>query len=260
MAFLKKLMPRVGLLSGEKRDQINASPWGFKDDPTLHRKLQHAMKLYNFLTLEQQGVIRDFVCNFYTGKEVVAGSALHDAEKPLLAIAANAALVGAAQKTGYFSAVKWLYLYTDNPDLAGSATGHTTVSVDACTCVQESRFPVPGNNLVVHEFAHVLDAQLGISSSTQALKDGYRQYLHDIENGTPVPIADCFTDLDVVDFVFDEQPPTFLPDFEFFAAASEAFFTNAYDLREYHGPLYKELSLIYGLDLANLDWEEIWNH
>lgn len=259
MGFLKKLMPRGGLFSGEMREQTNASPWGFKDDPTLHRRLQGAMKLYNFLTHEQQGVIRDFVSHFYIGKEVIAGPSFPDVEEALLAIAANAALVGAAQKTDYFSTVKWLYLYTDNPDLAGSATGHTTVCVDASLCVLESRFPMPGNNLVVHEFAHVLDAQLGISSSTEALKDGYRQYLHDIENGTPVPIADCFTDLDVVDFVFDEQPPTFHPDFEFFAAASEAFFTNACDLREYHKPLYKELSLIYGLDLADLDWEHIWD-
>lgn len=213
------------------------------------------MRLYNFLMPEQQSVIRDFVRMFYAGKEVFAHPSVTEVEESLLAVAANAALVGAAQKTNCFSTVKWIYLCADDLDADGDAFASSTVRINADICVEESKYPKQGSNLVIHEFSHILDAQFGLSSSTEGLKDGFSQYIHDLQSGNRVPIADCFTDIDIVDPSFDENPySAFHTDIEFFAAASEAFFTNAYELREYHSQLYKDLSAIYGLDLAELDW------
>lgn len=259
MSFLSKLVPKGILSTATTADNSRSVPWRYKNDSQLHRKLQHVMRLYNFLTDEQQRVIREFVSRFYHGKEVFVHPSLSEVEEPLLAIAANAALVGAAQKTHAFSTVKWIYLCADDLDVDGDAFASSTVRVYSDICVEESKYPEPGRNLVVHEFSHILDAQFGLASSTAGLNDGFRKYIHDLQNGNWIPMEDCFTDIDSIDLSLDEtQYSAFHTDIEFFATASEAFFTNAHELREYHQQLYKDLSSIYGLDLAELNWNDIW--
>lgn len=260
MSFLSRLVPRGLLSSVAGRDDSSSMPWEFESDTELHHKLQGVMRLYNFLTSEQQEIIRGFVRNFYNGKEVLAHPSLNHIEEPLLAVAANAALVGAAQKTNHFGTVKWIYLCADDLDVDGDAFASSTVRINSDICVEESKYPQPGENLVVHEFAHVLDAQFGLSSSTEGLVEGFKRYVDDLQNGNWMPIADCVTDIDGVDLWPDENPFSALhSDVEFFASVSEAFFTNAHELREYNKHLYHDISLIYGLDLADLNWDKIRN-
>ena len=230
----------------------------FGSDTDMHRKLRTLMKLYNFLSDRERSVIRDFVRQFYVGKDVYIHPDIEDVDDALLVIAANAALVGAAQNTHCFSSVRWIYLCSDDLEVDGDAYESSTVRLDSDVCVKESRYPRPGENLVVHEFAHILDAQFGLSSSTRGLRDGFRRYVDDIRNGNRVPIADCFTDIPPVESFFDSPDAAFHTDIEFFASVSEAFFTNAYELRQYNRQLYGDLSSIYGLDLAELNWQEVW--
>ncbi|GGX52127.1 zinc-dependent peptidase [Saccharospirillum salsuginis] len=245
--------------TGTNPNPESSVPLNTGRDADLHRKLQSRMRLYTFLADHEQAVIRDFVRQFYEGKHVYAHPDITDVEDALLVIAANAALVGAAQKTHCFSSVKWLYLCADDLDVDGDAYESSTVRLDSDLCVEESRHPRPGENLVVHEFSHILDAQFGLSSSTPGLREGFERYVDDIQQGRWVPIADCFTDTAAIEPLFDSPDAAFHTDVEFFATASEAFFTNARELRQYNPELYADLSSIYGLDLADLDWQAIWN-
>jgi len=241
-----------------KSNPDNQSPLKIGSDADLHLQLQPLMRLYTLLTVDQQAVIRDFVRHFYVGKHVYAHPAITNVNDALIVVAANAALVGAAQKTGCFSSVKWLYLCADDLEVDGDAFESSTVRLDADICVEESRHPRPGVNLVVHEFSHILDAQFGLSSSTQGLRDGLKRYLDDIRDGHRVPIADCFTDMATFEPLFESPDAGFHSDVEFFASATEAFFTNARALKDYDRNLYRDLVSIYGLDLAGLDWESVW--
>lgn len=257
MSFLSKLIPRRLLSAAERQDK--SGPWETTSEAELRQKLLGVMRLYRFLTHEQQGVLCEFVRRFYTGKEVFIHPSVNNVEQTLLAVAANAALVGAAQKTHYFATVKWVYLCADDLEVDGDAFASSTVRINSELCLDESQYPRPGSNLVVHEFSHILDSLLGLSGSTQGLRDGFTQYIQDIQKGNWLPIADCFTDIDDIDLVPDDIPQSaFHTEIEFFAAASEAFFTNADQLKAYHRPLYNDLSLIYGLDLAELNWREVY--
>lgn len=256
--MLSKWLPRSLLSVFARPSRPPSAYWVFENNADLHRKLQEVMRLYRFLTAEQQAVIRDFVHHFYIGKEVLAHPDVVELEAPLLAIAANAALVGAAQKTHYFSTVKWIYLCADDLEVDGDAYASSTVRLDSDVCLEESVYPRPGTNLVVHEFAHILDAQLGLSSSTPGLRDGFQRYVNDLQSGRWVPIADCFHEVTDLTALVDSQDAAFHTDVEFFASVSEAFFTNARELRDYDRRLYRDLVSIYGLDLAPLNWDDIW--
>ena len=209
--------------------------------------LRASMVLYNYLLKDQQAVICDFVSNFYAGKNVYINQDIEDRNALCTVTAANAALVGAAQNTDYFSCVKWIYFCADDLSVDGDAFMTSTVRLNADKCKSESARIYPGRNLVVHEFAHILDRLLGISGSTKGLRTGYNQYLNDIQRGSDTPIEDCLTPMDLSGASLPEETAV-----EFFAYASESFFTNAVQLQSAYGELYADLASIYGLDMAKL--------
>lgn len=216
----------------------------------LDATLTQSMAVYRHLPGQYQQVICDFVSRFYRHKTVFLHPAVKHRDILLAITAANAALVGAAQQTNCFSCVQWIYFCADDLPVEGDAWSTTTVHLRARTCLKESRTITPGSNLVVHEFAHVLDALLGISGSTRALRDAFDQYLDDLDSADEV-IADCFTPLEDaphgIEFTEDAELHT---EVEFFAVATEAFFTHPRRLQEHYPGLYRDLVSIYGLDMA----------
>ncbi|TWJ17555.1 M90 family metallopeptidase [Geobacter argillaceus] len=97
-------------------------------------------------------------------------------------------------------------------------------------------------NVVIHEFAHQLDAEEGItallesgrnsSSFGTALLQAYEGLCADLESGRET--------------VFDPYGAESVP--EFFAVASECFFSLPGIIREYHPDLYAHLQAYYRLD------------
>ena len=203
-----------------------------------HSILLSSMELYRYLTQEHQAMICEFVVNFYKGKTVYISQEIVDDVVLLTITAANAALVGAAQRTEYFSSVKWLYFCTNDLDVAGDCLAPTSVRFESKICLEESKKITPGNNLVVHEFAHVLDSLLGICGSTKALREVFRQCWTDLRNGKEIAVFPADADIS--------------SEIEFFAVASELFFTSAAQLKEGYPELYSDLLSIYGLDTAAL--------
>ncbi len=177
--------------------------------------------------------ILKFVPLFLRGKEFVGCNGLEVEEEHRVVIAANAALVGATQRVACFASVRWILLYPDIAHLDGEAFTASKVVLSWDWVDAESRDPALGSNLVVHEFAHVLDHLLGVSHSTPAMVEAYDAELELLAAGEP----SGFRDEDL------ESPQ------EFFAAASELFFTHPHWLWAAWPALYEDLGGLYGLDM-----------
>jgi len=121
--------------------------------------------------------------------------------------------------------------------------GPVVISWDAAR--RDLRHPGRGQNVVLHEMAHKIDAADGLFDGTPEIDDGPRRAewvrvctaeyrrLHRLSEPDPVlrPYA-------------GESPS------EFFAVATEAFFTRPQDLADHHPTLYAALRAHYGQDPA----------
>lgn len=188
----------------------------------------------------QREIVLDFTLRFCATTEFSFSPGLDDHEPLTWLVGAAAALVGGAQPTGCFADVRWVYLLDDDvldDDRSGDALGVSTVRLNVHDLVHESRECVPGQQVAVHEFAHILDVMFGLSGGSHGLRDGLEKHLAHCRDG----IEDLFPEA-VADALLDDNAGV-----EFFAYASEWFFTDPEALRDFHLPLYEDLVAIYGL-------------
>jgi Mlc titration factor MtfA (ptsG expression regulator) len=108
----------------------------------------------------------------------------------------------------------------------------------------EGRDPEAGYNLVIHEFAHQVD-----------FRDLYADGTLDLVNAQAERWNDLFeTEFHRLERAVRRGRATFLGDYaatnkaEFFATASECFFTVPARLRHYHPGLYEVLAGLYALN------------
>jgi Mlc titration factor MtfA (ptsG expression regulator) len=222
-------------------------------DERIAKSLSNNMPLFLKCSGREQAVIIDFVENFYTDKEVYVHPDL-DADFDIVnMIAANTALVGAAQKTHYFESVKWLYLCKgDLSGIDGDARGHTTVRLDCDIAREEISRITPGNNIVIHEFTHVLDNLLGISGSHPRLRQSYSDYVDNLDSGKELVFSGAvhFPRDGYMSVIRAGAAAQGHSEIEFLAYGAEVFFTIP-DLLKEHYPLFFEFFIdIFGLDFS----------
>ncbi len=198
--------------------------------------------MYPWLSPSQRQVILQFTATFCEETEFLHAPGIENAEELSWLVGANAALVGGAQKTACFSSVRWVHLVDDGDlgELSGDALGHSTVRINAWDLWEESVQRIPGQQIAVHEFAHVLDSLFGISDSTASLRDGLKIHLANRRRGIDDGLPD-----DVARALVEEDSSV-----EFFACLSELFFTDPHGVIDFHPPLYADLVGLYGLDPA----------
>jgi len=219
---------------------------------SIHEHLLGDMELYNFLSDEQRRVIVRFVLGFCQHTEMLVSPNVTEGPELGWTVAANAALVGGAQKTNCFRCVKWVYLDSEEESkgLAGFAAGFTTVRLNVKTCIDETKTITPGSNVIVHEFAHVLDSLYGITGNCDIISDAYKRNKQAIEecHNRSIDDASIFSDPDALvphhDFQSSEQ--------EFFAYSTEYFFTSPHFLAALYPALYRRYESIYGLNMAEI--------
>ena len=102
-----------------------------------------------------------------------------------------------------------------------------------------------GNNLVLHEFAHHLDAESGVINGAPRLGNqaGYRSWAETLSKEFEALREDARSGRESL---FDEYGAT-SPE-EFFAVATETFLEKPRAMRREHPRLYAELERYYGLD------------
>jgi Mlc titration factor MtfA (ptsG expression regulator) len=125
-------------------------------------------------------------------------------------------------------------------------TGQVILNWDS---VQRSlRRPHDGHNVVLHEFAHLLDMRDGWADGVPLLPGGQGQY--DEWAAVMAPEYERLRqevaegEVDILDGYGATHPA------EFFAVSTECFFERPLELREAHPSLYRVLARYYGQDTA----------
>lgn len=136
-------------------------------------------------------------------------------------------------------------LYTDADDpIIGEAFHRGPVMVSWDAAAFQARNPERGENVLLHEFAHRLDMLDGLSDGTPPLRD---------EAAMAEWVRVCTNSLRVLRA---HEEPSVLRSYaatnpaEFFAVATEVFFTRPVALREENAPLYSVLRDYFGQDPA----------
>lgn len=203
--------------------------------------------LFALLPQEHRRALLEFTARFLARRDI----ALRRPESRLdVLVAANAALVGMYLPVDDFSSIEWIYIGEGDGTRDGEAWGSNKLLLEREAVIEESAAVIPGANVVIHEFAHVLDHMLGLSGRTPALRGALEEHLETLNRGEPTCIAD-WRDSIPIDMVM-ESDFSYLEQVEFFAYASEAFFTAPIELRRELPRLYDELLKIYRIDMAEL--------
>ena len=202
-------------------------------------------------------------------KEFVGCRGLIVTPEMKLAVAAQACLLVSNRPTRPYERLYSVLLYPDafivpqeETDEAGVVTQHESVLTgeawethriilsweDIQASAQE---PGSGYNVVLHEFAHYLDAEDGDANGapplgdaqryerwSRVMSDEYEKLRAAAENGAET----------LIDPYGAEDPA------EFFAVATESFFEQPRELKQRHAALYIELMNYYRLDPAS--WQK----
>ncbi|KOO15782.1 hypothetical protein AKJ18_06445 [Vibrio xuii] len=118
------------------------------------------MALYPYFSVDQQLFICHFVNEFHNNKTVLVSPdiIIENRELLLVLIAANAPLVGGAQRTNYLSSVKWVHIRSDDLQVDGDAYETSTVRLSTFLCLGELSDIVGGVNLIVNESDYCVNA------------------------------------------------------------------------------------------------------
>jgi Mlc titration factor MtfA (ptsG expression regulator) len=134
-------------------------------------------------------------------------------------------------------------------ELSGEAWDSQRIILSWEDVAETAQQPADGYNVVLHEFAHYLDAE----GRGLAVVDGRVRALDAWH-------ADLLREYDALCAAIDRNEPTYLDPYaaedevEFFAVASEEFIECAAQLRDAHPRLYTLLCEFYGIDPA--EWAE----
>jgi len=136
-------------------------------------------------------------------------------------------------------------LTSDAPThLSGQAHHRGPVVLSWASVMSDSRHPTRRKAVVLHEFAHQLDMLDGVVDGTPPFADhGERQRFIDVCTATFTRVTDG--DDEVLRDYAATNPG------EFFAVATETFFTDPVALRDHHALLYDVLAGYYRQDPAS---------
>lgn len=214
-------------------------------------------------TQEEQAELRRLTRLFLDRKEFTAAGGLRLTNAVVVSIAAQAVLpvlkLGLARYDGFVGIVVHPdqvvarrqvqdddgLVHEYDETLAGEAVQGGPVMLSWRDVREAGRPGSTGYNVVIHEFAHVLDLADGLSDGVPLLPTGLSRaaWLAVLE-----PQFEAFVRR------VDADEPTVLDPYgasgidEFFAVASESFFVNPQGLATEHGPLHDMLKRLYMQD------------
>ena len=241
-----------------RRDQLAQSPWPLAWNGIL-AKTAHAW----VLTVEQLTKWRQIIRILVAEKNWEGCDGFTVTDEVKVTIASQAALTILAMPHDYFERVRSIVVFPSEFDLPlqdWQAAPTTVLGVAPPEAVflawdrvlTESHAASSGRNLVIHEFAHHLDLQDGDWNGCpefrskgqqvqwqEAMKNAFGELNHDLEKGYYTPL-------------FGLHAATSLT--EFFAAASERFFTVPLKLQHFFPKVYNGLEEYY--ELKTTDWFE----
>ena len=226
--------------------------------------LNENVALYRRLPAELKNQLHGHINIFLTEKtfEGCSGQEINDEIK--LTIASQACILLLNRETDYYP---WLISILVYPDAyfvdkdyhiggqivkgrevnLGESWQNGAVVLSWKQIKNESPDGTSEDNLVIHEFAHQLDAEDGFLNGLPALgkNSSYRKWSRILQREyNDLRLEALNGENDIIDEYGAENPA------EFFAVASESFFLKSCEIRKFHPELYRELCKFYKLDPA----------
>jgi Mlc titration factor MtfA (ptsG expression regulator) len=251
-----------GLFRNRRREKLRTRPF----PPEWAAILERNMPLYGRLSPEDKRELQGHIQIFLAEKDFEGCGGLEITDEIRVTIAAQACILLLHRDTDYYPGLYSILVYpsayvaeartlspggfvTEGPQARlGEAWEHGPVILSWDDVRADATEFRAGHNVVFHEFAHKLDEEDGVDDGVPALpRRGmyvawarvvgaeYERLRRDTAKGRP-------TVLDK----YGAQNPT-----EFFAVATEAFFTRPGPLRRQHPELYEELAEFYRQDPAS---------
>jgi Mlc titration factor MtfA (ptsG expression regulator) len=251
----------IGLwyFSGWRLKQALAQPF-----PTAWRRiLQRRWPLYNQLPPLRALQLRRLIAQFLYQKQFIGCAGLEVTEEMKLLVAAQACLLLVGRRRAeLFPRLSQVLLYPSDfvvprnseeagvvtqgsASLAGESWSDGRVILAWDRVLDGLHHEEHAGNVVIHEFAHQLDSESGVTNGAPVLPNGaayqrwakvmqheFEQLRHAERQGAP----------SVIDFYGAQNPA------EFFAVICETFFMQPQPLFEQHLALYQELSRYFRVD------------
>ncbi|GAA5444940.1 protein MtfA [Microbulbifer sp. NBRC 101763] len=239
--------------------------------PEQLQLVREMLPLYRYLNADQQQELRGNIALFLHDKEFVGCDGLQVTEQMRVAIAAHACLLLLGRKNECYPNLYSLLLYPDTyvahetrregfietakrSAREGEAHYRGPVVLSWGDLEEDLQFPQRGHNVALHEFAHKVDEEDGFfdgrplfekvdegANWAEVMSREFHRLQQRAEYGQ-IP-GDTPSVLDL----YGAQSPA-----EFFAVATESFYTVPIAMRALHPELYAELSRFYRLDPAFL--------
>jgi len=249
------------LITASRRKRLRSQPF----PPGWERILEREVPLYDSLPTADREELKGHIQVFLAEKQFEGAGGLTMTDTVRVVIAAQACLLLLHRETDYYPGLSSIVVYPDEylapfeeMDEAGVVTTGTDrrsgesweqgTLVLSWEDVQMAGVDGEGAyNVVLHEFAHQLDAEDGITDGApffprraavmhwqRTLEAEYERFKEEAGRERP-PVLDPYG---------AESPA------EFFAVATEAFFENPRGLKEHHLALYEELGRYFRQDPA----------
>jgi len=207
--------------------------------------------------------LRDLATLFLADKEFAGAQGLQVSDEMAVAIAAQACLPVLQLGLHWYAGFKGIVVHPDavvaarevmdddgvvhayDEELSGEAMAGGPLMLSWQDVADAGTSAEWGYNVVIHEFAHVLDMRDGVAESVPGLQDRRvrRQWLAELEDQYGLFCDQVDAGADVLLDPYGAEAID-----EFFAVAAEAFFVSPADLAQEQGRVYDLLKMFFGQD------------
>lgn len=233
--------------------------------------LRRRLPIYDNLSEADQHQLQQLVKRFLFKKRFVGCAGLEVTEDMRITVAASACLLLLNRATHEFRNVRWIYLYPaefivrhsvrDAAGVVSQKSGifsgeawHNGRIILSWNAVEKGAFDFnDGRNVVLHEFAHQLDAESGTMNGAPLLysKGAYGSWATILSREYKSLREHAYFGRPQVLDAYGATNPA-----EFFAVATESFFEQPEQLAEEHEELFTELKNYYHVDPR--EWKPSW--
>lgn len=249
------------IITEMRRKRLKSQPF-----PTAWRSvMERNVSLYRHLPAADRQELEGHIQVFLAEKSFEGSDGMTMTDEVRVTVAAQACILLLHRRTDYYPGLSSIVVYPGEylaPRHEVDEWGIVTEGTDRRTgescpegalvlswedVLAEGLDVHPGYNVVLHEFAHQLDAEEGITSGISLLprRAGQRIWEETLRREFERLREDAEHDRPTVLDPYGAESPE-----EFFAVATEAFFETPLPLRERHPELYEELARYYRQDPA----------
>ncbi len=227
------------------------------------RILRQRVPLTRHMPADLQQQLKKHIQVFLAEKPFIGCAGLVVTDEMRVTIAAQACLLLLNQPAHYFPSLRQVLIYpgafkverrhvdeagihvAHHEALSGESWSQGQVILSWADVKAGARHPDDGYNVVIHEFAHQLDSDKGITNGAPDLRTRQRhqRWAHVMQADFDRLCAQVARDEDTFLDPYAATDPA-----EFFAVISETFFEQAPEMAAHHPALYRELREFYRVD------------